>query len=298
MILETGFTNLQFVGLASLAHEAGDYHFEKMVTSIQTDEARHAQIGPPVLALVMKHDPDYAQYLVDKWFWRNWHMFSILTGVSMDYLTGADQRSASFKEFMEEWIVDQFFRPLDEFGLKKPWYWNIFLDELEIYHQYDLCQRLHLPLHALVRFCDAQPQRSEVAASKISQVLERYGQRVGMHRRATESRGPGSGQGEPGAWNCPAGLLRSLPVAAERRNATQQYGQRAGARRRGLHFCSQPCRWNFLREPQRYANHKGLVKRVLSGEAPADFTALLTTYFSLTPDMWGKDVYAGDYDWL
>jgi len=41
VILETGFTNLQFVGLASLAHEAGDYLFEKMVTSIQTDEARH-----------------------------------------------------------------------------------------------------------------------------------------------------------------------------------------------------------------------------------------------------------------
>ena len=30
----------------------------------------------------------------------------------------------------------------------------------------------------------------------------------------------------------------------------------------------------------------------------ADFKALVTTYFSLTPDTWGKDVYAGDYDWL
>jgi hypothetical protein len=53
-----------------------------------------------------------------------------------------------------------------------------------------------------------------------------------------------------------------------------------------------------LREPERYANHKDLVKRVLSGEAPADFNALLTDYFRLTPDTWGKDVYAGDYDWL
>jgi toluene monooxygenase system protein A len=34
-----------------------------MVTSIRTDEARHAQIGHPVLTLVMKHDPGYAQYL-------------------------------------------------------------------------------------------------------------------------------------------------------------------------------------------------------------------------------------------
>jgi hypothetical protein len=48
VILETGFTNLQFVGLASLAHEAGDYLFEKLATSIQTDEARRAQIGHPV----------------------------------------------------------------------------------------------------------------------------------------------------------------------------------------------------------------------------------------------------------
>ena len=63
-------------------------------------------------------------------------------------------------------------------------------------------------------------------------------------------------------------------------------------------FCSQPCRWIFWREPQRYTNHTGLVKRVLSGEAPADFKALVTTYFSLTAETWGKDVYAGEYDWL
>ena len=133
-VLETGFTNLQFVGLASLAHESTDHMFERMVTSIQTDEARHAQIGHPVLATVMKHDPQYAQYLLDKWFWRSWRLFSILTGFSTDYLTALDQRPYSFKEFMEEWIIDQFLRTLDEFGLKKPWYWNIVEDELDIYH--------------------------------------------------------------------------------------------------------------------------------------------------------------------
>lgn len=62
-VLETGFTNLQFVGLASLARESSDHMFERMVTSIQTDEARHAQIGHPVLEVLMKHDPEYVQYL-------------------------------------------------------------------------------------------------------------------------------------------------------------------------------------------------------------------------------------------
>jgi len=40
------------------------------------------------------------------------------------------------------------------------------------------------------------------------------------------------------------------------------------------------------------------VKRVLSGEAPAQLPNLLTDYFNLTPDTWGKDVHHGDYEWL
>jgi toluene monooxygenase system protein A len=75
LVLETGFTNLQFIGLSAIAHDVGDRMFEKMVTSIQTDEARHAQIGHPVLATLIRHDPERAQYLVDKWFWRSWIAF-------------------------------------------------------------------------------------------------------------------------------------------------------------------------------------------------------------------------------
>ena len=63
-------------------------------------------------------------------------------------------------------------------------------------------------------------------------------------------------------------------------------------------FCSEPCRWIFLREPERYANHQDVVKRVLSGEAPSELSDLLTEYFRLTPETWGKDVHHGDYDWL
>jgi len=94
-VFETGFTNLQFVALSSLAHSVGDRMFEKMVNSIQSDEARHAQIGNPVLATVIKHDREYAQYLVDKWFWRSWLLFSIVTGFSMDYLTPVQNRTRS-----------------------------------------------------------------------------------------------------------------------------------------------------------------------------------------------------------
>src|SRR5437867_12724754 len=133
-VFETGVTNLQVVGLSALADGAGDRMFEKMVGSIQTDEARHGQIGRAVLEIVLEHDPDYAQYLVDKWFWRSWLLFAVVTGFSMDYLTPLEARRHSFKEFVEEWIVDQYISALGSLGLKKPWYWSLFLDSLDIYH--------------------------------------------------------------------------------------------------------------------------------------------------------------------
>src|SRR5262249_24375839 len=85
-VFETGFTNLQFVALSALADGLGDHMFHRMVTSIQTDEARHAQIGKSVLEILVKHDREYAQRLLDKWFWRSWLLFAIVTGFSMDYL--------------------------------------------------------------------------------------------------------------------------------------------------------------------------------------------------------------------
>ena len=65
-----------------------------MVGSIQSDEARHAQIGAPgARAPSSKHDRAYAQYLLDKWFWRSWLLFAVVTGFSMDYLTPLEHRT-------------------------------------------------------------------------------------------------------------------------------------------------------------------------------------------------------------
>jgi toluene monooxygenase system protein A len=63
-------------------------------------------------------------------------------------------------------------------------------------------------------------------------------------------------------------------------------------------FCSSPCLWIFRTEPDRYANHKDVVKRILSGEAPANLLELLRKYFHLTKEMWGKDMASGNYPWM
>lgn len=49
---------------------------------------------------------------------------------------------------------------------------------------------------------------------------------------------------------------------------------------------------------ERYRHHKDVVKRILAGEAPANLLELLRKYFSLTQEMWGKDVEQGNYNWL
>ena len=50
LTVEHGFTNIQFVALAADAMAAGDINWSNLLSSIQTDEARHAQQGFPTLA--------------------------------------------------------------------------------------------------------------------------------------------------------------------------------------------------------------------------------------------------------
>jgi len=298
VVLETGFTNLQFVGLASLARGAADHSFEKMITSIQTDEARHAQIGHPVLATVMKHDPEYGQYLVDKWFWRNWRLFSVLTGFSMDYLAAVQERQNSFKEFMEEWIIDQFLRTLEEFGLKKPWYWDIVVEELEIYHHMIYATAYTYRSTFWFDFVIPSPAHRQWLRRKYPKYwddIEAVWERIEERWREVG----------PGAQNESAVHGSALPVFCDLCQLPLSGGTPRNNTANTLDmgeqkyiFCSEPCRWIFSREPERYAKHRELTKRVLAGEAPATFADLRSEYFRLTPDTWGKDIQAGKYSWF
>jgi len=295
-VFETGFTNLQFIGLSALANETGDHMFEAMIKSIQTDEARHAQIGPAVLAEVVKHDKAYAQYLLDKWFWRSWLLFAVVTGFSMDYLTPVEHRTQSFKEFMNEWVVEQYLESLARYGLKRPWYWESFLEALDYYHH--MIYASAYTYRATVWFDLAMPGPEEHAwlAAKyprswpeIAPIWRR------IEERWTEC-DPGLDFGVHGTAIvgfcdlCQLVLCNGTPNRNAATTLTRD-GQK-------LIFCSEPCRWLFESEPERYGGHKDIVKRVLAGEAPGNVLELITKYFGLDYATWGRDVNRGDYPWL
>ena len=295
-VFETGFTNLQFVGLSSLAHQVGDKMFEKMVGSIQSDEARHSQIGPAVLKILVKHDAEYAQYLVDKWFWRSWQLFAVVTGFAMDYLTPVKDRTLSFKEFVHEWVVDQFIQTLDELGLARPWYWPIFETALNNYHH--MVYAAAYTYRASVWFDLVVPgpddrrwlgEHYPDSWPAIDPIWQRITERW-------EKTDPGNDFGVHGTAIVGFCNLCQLVLCNGTPGRNGAVILRQGESK--YIFCSEPCRWIFEQEGARYGGHRDIVKRVLAGEAPANLVAMLRQYFGLTFETWGKDAFGGQYPWL
>src|SRR6202008_3308537 len=78
---ETGFTNMQFVGSPADECTTGDYSFSHLISSIQTDEARHAQIGGPVLKILIANGKKAeAQKRIDIAIARAWRIFALVSG--------------------------------------------------------------------------------------------------------------------------------------------------------------------------------------------------------------------------
>ena len=295
-VFETGFTNLQFIALSSLAHDVGDRLFEAMVATIQSDEARHAQIGGPVLATVARADPAYAQYLFDKWFWRSWLLFAVVTGFAMDYLTPLPARRQSFKEFVEEWVLDQFMEAAAQQGLKRPWYWETFLESLDHYHHMVYASAYTYRASVWFNLVVPGPDERAWLGEKYRHswpALDPVWDRISARWAAADVGNDFAVHGTSIVAFCDLCQL-VLCGGTPGRNAASVL-EREG---RKYVFCSAPCRWIFEKEPERYAAHKGVVQRVLDGELPGNLIALLRRSFGLDFGTWGKDASRGDYPWL
>lgn len=295
-VFETGFTNLQFVGLSAVAHAVGDHMFEKMAGSIQTDEARHSQIGPTVLKILVQHDRPYAQYLLEKWFWRSWRIFSIMTGFSMDYLTPVKDRRHSFREFMQEWILEQFERSIAQHGLDRPWYWDQFLESIDLYHHMVYASAYTYRATVWFDLAVPGPEDRQWLRGKYPRTwdqLDPIWTHVTDRWRASDPDVEWYTHGATPITFCDLCQL-VLCGGSPSHNTARTYEQ--GGRK--YIFCSEPCQWIFQQESERYADHKGVVAKILAGEAPGNLMELVREYFGLTQELWGKDVARGRYPWL
>ena len=289
LTFETGFTNLQFVGLAADALASGDVNFANMISSIQTDEARHSQQGGPTLEILVEHDPARAQWVVDKTFWASARAFAALTGPSMDYYTPLEHRKQSYREFMEEWIIDQFVHTIEGYGLKKPWYWDEFMRGLDTWHH-----GLHMglwywrptlwwrPMAAVSKderawLAQKYPTWEQVYGDKWDVIIDN------VNAGNMEATLP-----ETLPWLCSTCQLPAC-IPTQSRNGTWRvrdwqliYDGRI------YHFCTNACRQIFWKDRDS-VNHETLVDRFLAGQIqPMDVGGILG-YMGLTPDVMGDD---------
>ena len=289
LVFETGFTNLQFVALAADALASGDVNFANMISSIQTDEARHSQQGGPTLEILMEHDPVRAQWVVDKTFWASARALAALTGTSMDYYTPLEHRKQSYREFMEEWIIDQFVHTIEQYGLRKPWYWDEFLRGLDIWHH-----GLHMGLWFWRPTLWWRPMAA-VSKDERAWLVEKYpnweqvyGDKWDVIIDNVNSNNMEATLPETLPWLC---STCHLPVC----NATQS---RDGTWRvrdvplsydgRTYHFCTNACRQIFWKD-RASVNNPTLIDRFLAGQIqPMDVGGILG-YMGLTPEVMGDD---------
>jgi toluene monooxygenase system protein A len=295
-VLETGFTNLQFIGLQAQAHATGDSAFGAMIRSIQTDEARHAQIGPAVLETVAARDPAYAQALLDKWFWRSWQLIAVVTGFAMDYLTPLEHRQQSFKEFVDEWVIQQFRASLARFGLSTPWYRDDFLKARDYYHHMVYVSAYTYRATTWFNFVMPGPDERAWLAVKYPESWPQVAPLWDRIESKWRTCDPGVDFGVHGTAIVTFCNLCQLVLCG----GTPQHNTANTLVHEGRKhiFCSAPCRRIFEQDPARYAGHKDIVKRVLAGDAPGNVIELITRYFHLDYDTWGKDAYGGVYPWL
>jgi toluene monooxygenase system protein A len=197
---------------------------------------------------------------------------------------------------VQEWVIDQYQRTLEEFGVKRPWYWDQFIDSLDSYHH--MVYASAYTYRATVWFNMVVPSPDERAWLR-----ERYPRHWDRFDAIWEQVSACWSKADPqnefavhgtaivGFCDlCQLVLCNGTPDANGA--STLDYNGRKYI------FCSPPCRWIFEHEPDRYAQHKDIVKRVLAGEAPANLIAMVRQYFGLDYQHWGKDVYGGDYPWL
>lgn len=290
---ETGFTNLQFLGMAADAMNVGDAEFGALISSIQTDESRHAQQGEPTIKILLKQGKEIPQRLIDTMFWRSWRLFALLSGLSMDYYTPLEDRSQSFKEFTQEWIVKQFADQFRDFGLDLPWYWDTFIDELDWYHH-----ALHLGIWTwrptLWWNPDAGVSQAEREwlQSKYPNWEEQFGSHWDIITENIRNNRIELTYPETFPVTC---NLCQLPIVTPARHRKDPAPKTATYKGRKYQFCCEPCKWIFENNPERYAGHLSIVDRLLTGHIQPPTIPGALAYMGITPEIAGDD--ADKYAW-
>ncbi|WP_428678203.1 YHS domain-containing protein [Reyranella sp.] len=292
---ETGLTNVQMIGLSADAANIGDFTFSNLITSIQSDEARHAQIATPLIEILIRNGRKAeAQKSVDIAFWRIWKTFALLTGIPMDYWFPLEKRDQSFKEYMQEFVLVQFERQLKDVGLDLPWYWDHLKHEIDTYHH---------------------TQQAGIWSWRHTIWWNPTGGLGAAERGWLEEKYPGWNDTFGRYWDV---IIDNVNKGEEEKTyaigtpaiccmCQQTIATRGGSvwearvhqkehKGRRYNFCSPVCEWVFDQEPERYDDFENMNDRLYSGTIDPPTPENLLRYMGIgVISEGGKDAH--DYRW-
>ena len=171
---------------------------------------------------------------------------------------------------MEEWVIEQFTKNLAEFDLDRPWFWDLFVEELDYAHHSFQLGLYTVPHDAVVRRRHARTRRER---EWLNEKYPDWGETYGPLWDQLEQRWETGGEAGTLSYALPALCnLCQLPTVFIRpgRNTACTLGLDG----RRYVFCSEPCRWIFQQETARFAAHHSVVDRIVAGTAPGKLIEL------------------------
>jgi toluene monooxygenase system protein A len=265
LAFETGLTNVQMLGLSADSANMGDFTFSNLITSIQSDEARHAQIGTPLVEILVRNGrKEEAQRALDIGFWRVWRLFALITGLPMDYYIPLHKRERSFKEYVNEFVVKQFERQLLDVGLDRPWYWDIFLKEVDNYHH---TQQAGIWSWRATVWWNPDGAVGPAERAWLEEKYPGWNETYGKYWDViTENAKAGRDEktyaiGMPCVCN-----MCGITVAAAGGTKWDARVRQSEYKGRRYNFCCEPCQWIFDIDPEHYADFDSIVDRLYNGE--------------------------------
>ncbi len=209
----------------------------------------------------------------------------------MDYYTPLEHRKQSYKEFMEEWIVAEFLRLIEDYGLKRPWYWEEFIAGLETWHH-----SLHLGLWFWRPTVWWKPQAG-VSKAERAWLQEKYPlweEQWGPIWDTVIQNINAGNLAETLPRHCPGSAICAICQSAPQVPALPRSTPCAAIRSRTMATPITSARGPVARSGGRTRicyTQKTVVERLLAGEIqPPDFDGILA-WMGLTPEVMGDDAH-------
>jgi len=248
-VFEAGWTNLLFVANPAVAVANGDIMFGQHQLTTQTDETRHIAIGMVGVRMMLEADErniPVVQEWFDKWSWLMHRMVGGATSIFIDYF--GKNKVMSYKEAFQHYYMKNYIEGLIEdlgpLGLRPPRFLKNMLEDNEIY-SHALWKNMYEGRHVNIHKVEAPDRRErEWFAEKYPNFKNRYE----PFWEAAES--GESLKLDTTFIHCK--VCQAPAIFTDALNRPTVCSESYGGRRH--YFCSEPCKWIFGLEPEKYTN--------------------------------------------